>query len=170
MYANFIISMTIACFHDNCLLLTPKQKNKRKGIATMLTPKQKKLKERDSYNANSKGKEKNARENYEKNKEQRKSTMQKYYREKRSRLLFNKLVAYYNTSGLSKRAARLVIRARKYIHEREVIVIGSCSYSLHEPKQHTRELCTKIIFPKSLRKSLSVFLKPPAQRYYQGQS
>ena len=107
-------------------------------------------KKRDSYKANPDGKKKNAREDYEKNKERRKSTMQKYYRENRSHLLLDKLAAYYSTSGLSKRAARLVLRARKYMRERKQ-KIASCS-SLREPKQHTRELYVKIAIPKKLTK------------------
>ena len=40
--------------------------------------------------------------------------MQKYYRENRSHLLLDKLAAYYSTSGLSKRAARLLYEAIRY--------------------------------------------------------
>ena len=69
--------------------------------------------------------------------------MQKYYLENRSHFLLDKLAAYYSTSGLSKRAARLVLRA-KYMRERKQ-KIASCSYSLHEPKKHTRELYVKIM-------------------------
>ena len=69
------------------------------------------------------------------------------------------MAAYYSTSGLSKIAARLVLRARKYMTERKQ-KIASCSYLLHEPKQHTRELYVKIMKTKSLRKSLP--LKQPA--------
>ena len=82
--------------------------------------------------------------------------MEKYYLENRSHLLFDKLAAYYSTSGLSKRAARLVLRARKYMRERKQ-KIASCNYSLHEPKQHTRELYVKIMkeaIPKKLTKEL----------------
>ena len=105
----------------------PEAKKQKERDSYNANPEAKKREERDSYKANPDGKKKNARENYEKNKEQRKSTMQKYYRENRSHLLFDKMAAYYSTSGLSKRAARLMLRARKYMTERKQ-KIASCSF------------------------------------------
>ena len=131
----------------------PEAKKQKERHSYQANPEAKKQKERDSYQANPKAKKKSERVKYKKNSEQRKSTMQKYYNNNRSHLLFRKLNAYYSTSGLSTRAAKLVLHAKKNMKTRA----GGCSYSLHEPKQHTIELYVKIMkkaIPKKLTKEL----------------
>ena len=115
--------------------LTMRPKNEKKGIATRLTLRPRKNLKEPSIRKTAK------------------STMQKYYNNNRSHLLFRKFNAYYSTSGLSMRAAKLVLRAKKYMKTRA----GGCSYSLHEPKQHTTELYVKIIKKAIPKKLISAF-------------
>ena len=72
--------------------------------------------------------------------------MQEYYRKCHSRLLLNKQRGYYR-SGLSKTAAKLLRRA--IVSKKPKT--ASCSYSLHEPKQHIVELYVKNMKLKVLK-------------------
>ena len=110
---------------------------------------EKKAAERERYASRSDEKKAAERERYASYSEQRKRAERKRYNKYRSVVLLKRRRAYYG-SLLSRRAARILHRASRYMKEKVKCTLScelknTARYSLHEPKQETKELYVKVV-------------------------
>ena len=75
---------------------------------------------------------------YKKHRRQHKLAMRMHYKQSQLHRLLSAQKAYYAPSG-SKKAATVPS------HAKMTVKASACSYSLHQPKQHTRELYVKVM-------------------------
>ena len=75
---------------------------------------------------------------YKKHRRQHKLAMRMHYKQSQLHRMLSAQKAYYTPSG-SKKAAIVSSHAKK------TVKASACSYSLHQPKQHTRELYVKVM-------------------------